>query len=440
MNWQQSRGAQLYKRAKQIIPGGTQLLSKRPEMFLPELWPSYYSRAKGCRVWDVDGNGFIDMTTCGIGACLLGFSDEDVNSAVKRKIDDGSMSTLNVPEEIELAELLCEIHPWADMVRYARTGGEAMSVAVRIARAHTRRDKLLICGYHGWNDWYLAANLSADHALDGHLLPGLAPQGVPKSLQGTALTFHYNRFDELESLIAGNEDQIAAIVMEPFRTEVPKDGFIEKVKEAAARIGAVLIFDEITSAWRHTFGGIHLELGINPDIAVFAKSISNGFPMAAIIGQKNVMESAQNSFISSTYWTEAVGPTAALATLHKMKEVNLSEHLKTIGGRVCEGWKNLASRHGLDITVSGKPGLCRFSFNCGQARELRTLLTQFMLENGFLASNTFYPTLAHTPEIVDEYLAALAECFKILNRAVENDNVLEHLQGPVAHDGFARLA
>jgi len=172
-------GQRLYVKAKTRIPGGTQLLSKRPELYLPEQWPSYYSRAKGVEVWDLDGNRYLDMCYNGIGACILGACDPDVDAAVRTAIDAGSMSTLNAPEEVELADLLCELHPWADMVRYARCGGEAMAVAVRIARAKTHRDIIAFCGYHGWHDWYLAANLGEETALDGHLLPGLQPAGVP---------------------------------------------------------------------------------------------------------------------------------------------------------------------------------------------------------------------------------------------------------------------
>ena len=198
----QGSGQQLYVKAKQLIPGGTQLLSKRPEMFLPEQWPSYYSKARGCFVWDIDGKKYCDVTISGVGACLLGFADPDVNEAVKKTVDHGSMATFNAPQEVELAELLCDIHPWANMVRYARTGGESMAVAVRIARTYSGKDKIAICGYHSWSDWYLAANLSADGSLDGHLLPGLEPNGVPRALAGTALTFRYNQIEQLEAIVA----------------------------------------------------------------------------------------------------------------------------------------------------------------------------------------------------------------------------------------------
>src|ERR1035438_10074076 len=180
-----SESLAMQERARRRIPGMTQLLSKRPDMFSLGVWPGYYSRAQGVEVWDLDGNRYIDMSIGGIGANVLGYADPDVDAAVIEAIRRGVSSSLNCPEEIELADLLCELHPWAEMARYTRSGGESMAVAVRIARAHTGRDKLAFCGYHGWHDWYLAANLGSDHALEGHLLPGLAPNGVPKSLAGT---------------------------------------------------------------------------------------------------------------------------------------------------------------------------------------------------------------------------------------------------------------
>src|SRR5262245_10010063 len=247
VDWRETSGPRLYRRAKERIPGGVQLLSKQPERFLPELWPAYYSRAKGCLVWDLDDRPLLDMSYSGIGACLLGYADDDVNAAVKRAVDLGSLTTLNTPAEVELAELLCEIHPWAELARYTRSGGEAMAVAVRICRASTGRDRIAVCGYHGWSDWYIAANLAGEGALDGHLMPGLPPAGVPRSLAGSVSTFRYNHIEELEAIVADGGAELAAIVMEPVRFDLPVDGFLEKVRAIAARIGAALVFDEITA-------------------------------------------------------------------------------------------------------------------------------------------------------------------------------------------------
>lgn len=433
-----SKSQDLYNKAKKRIPGGTQLLSKRPEMFLPDNWPNYYSKAKGVEVEDIEGNHYIDMTTSGIGACPLGFADPDVSKAVKEAVDNGSMSTLNCPEEVELADLFCEIHPLADMVRYTRTGGEAMSVAIRIARAKTGRDKVAFCGYHGWNDWYLAANLHDDQALEGHLIAGLEPAGVPRGLTGTALPFHYNKLDELEKILEENEGEVGVIVMEPIRNKKPDPGFVEGVRALADRNDIVLIIDEITAAWRVNEGGYHLNFSITPDIAVFGKAISNGHPMAAVIGKKEVMEAAQNTFISSTYWTERVGPVAALATLKKYKEKNICKHLEEIGMKVLTGWEEAAEKTGLPIKTVGKeavPALAHFSFEGENPQELKTLFTQLMLEKGFLATTVFYATYSHTEEIVEKYMKAVEEVFAVLAEG----NIEDMLKGPVAHAGFQRL-
>jgi glutamate-1-semialdehyde aminotransferase len=350
------------------------------------------------------------------------------------------MTTLNTPAEVELADLLCDIHPWAEMVRYCRSGGEAMAIAVRIARAATGRDVVAFCGYHGWSDWYLAANLAADDALDGHLLPGLEPKGVPRGLLGTALPFQYNRIEELEAIASERGREIAAIVMEPFRYQGPAEGFLEKVRGIADRLGAVLVFDEITSGWRHHFGGVHLRLEVEPDVAVFAKALSNGYPMGAVTGRRSVMDAAQTSFISSTFWTEAIGPTAALAAIEKMRRIKAHELVGRSGRAVQDGWLAVAAKHGLDIAVTGLPALCTFSLDYAEkSLPLVTLLTQCMLERGYLATNAFYGSCAHDEGTVARYLEALGETFGVLRAALDADDVERRLKGPVAHAGFRRL-
>ena len=433
------RDIELWNKAKKIIPGGTQLLSKRPEMFLPDLWPTYYENAKGCKVRNLDGNEYIDMSYMGIGACILGYADEDVNSAVIEAVDKGNMSTLNCPEEVELAQCLCELHPWAGMVRYARTGGEAMAIAVRIARAKTSKDTILFCGYHGWQDWYLSANLADDKALDGHLLPGLEPKGVPRGLKGTVFPFNYNDRNAFLKLINKYKDNIGVVVMEPIRNYYPKEGFLETIREITKKLGIVLIFDEVTSGWRLNVGGAHLNFKVEPDIAVFGKAISNGYAMAAIIGKPEVMEVAQDSFISSTYWTERIGPVAALATIRKLKRDNIPNHLINIGKNVQEGWKKLSEKHGLNITISGINPLGHFSFNYNNPLVLKTLFTQLMLENGFLATTAFYASFAHKGEHVEKYLEAIDEAFNFIFKAIKEGNPEKYLKGPICHAGFRRL-
>jgi len=433
------KGQELYHRAKVLIPGGTQLLSKRPEMFLPERWPSYYARAQGVEVTDLDGNLYVDMSIMGVGACVLGYADPDVDRAAIAAINRGVMCTLNAPEEVELAELLCELHPWAQMVRYARTGGEAMSIAVRIARAHTRRDTVALCGYHGWTDWYLAANLGEEGALDGHLLPGLDPAGVPRPLRGTALTFHYNRLDQLEAIVDAEQGNLAAIVMEPQRGHKPAPGFLEAVRDIATEIGAVLLFDEITTGFRMTTGGIHLLLGVDPDMAVLAKAMANGYAMAAVIGTERVMQAAQSTFISSTNWTERIGPAAALATIRKYRRENVAQHLIDIGQRTMRGWERAAEETGIKLHTSGLPSLCHFGLDYQDELALTTLFTQTMLDKGYLAWSQFKPSYAHQVHHVEAYLEAVKEVFAVLAEAIEKGDVASRLKGPVARRGFYRL-
>ncbi len=436
---QQSSGQRLYAKAKRLIPGGTQLLSKRPELILPDQWPAYYAQARGIDVIDLDGNLYKDMSLMGIGACVLGYADPEVDGAVKSAIDNGVMCTLNAPEEVGLAELLCEIHSWAQMVRYAKSGGEAMSIAVRIARAHTKREKVAFCGYHGWADWYLAANLGEEDALDGHLLPGLEPAGVPRGLRGTALPFHYNRLDQLRKIVDEHRDDLAAIVMEPQRGQSPDSGFLENVRDIASQTGAVLIFDEITTAFRMTTGGIHLLLGVAPDIAVFAKGMANGYPMAAILGTERVMESAQKTFISSTNWTERIGPVAALATIRKHRRENVASHLIMVGNMVKMGWRKAAEHVGLRVNLDGLPSLAHFGIDHRDHNKLTTLFSQLMLERGFLACDQFKPSYAHEMDDIVEYLEGVSDVFLTIAEAVAWGDVDRRLKGPPAQKGFYRL-
>ena len=314
-----------------------------------------------------------------------------------------------------------------------------MAVAVRIARTHSGRDRVALCGYHGWHDWYLAANLAENHALDGIHLSGLDPAGVPRALVGTALPFHYNQIEQLEAIVAKYGSEIGVVVMEPIRNLDPEPGFLPQVRAICDRIGAVLVVDEVSVGWRLNTGGAHLVYGLQPDIAVFAKAISNGYPMAAIIGKRDVMQSAQNSFISSTYWTERIGPAAALATIRKHRRENVPQHLYRIGQMVRDGWRVAAERTGLPITVSGLVPMSAFAIQHQEAQAAATLFTQLMLGKGFLATRAFYTTFAHQDEVIEEYLQATEDAFGVIAHALEQGTVREMLNGPVAHAGFARL-
>jgi glutamate-1-semialdehyde 2,1-aminomutase len=433
------KGPELWERAKIIIPGGGELLSKRSERFLPGLWPAYYSRAKGCEVWDLDGNHYYDLAQMGVGSCILGYADDDVNAAVMNAVRDGSMCSLNCWEEVALAEKMIALHPWADMARFARTGGEACAIAVRIGRAATGRDKVAFCGYHGWHDWYISANLGDTSNLDGQLLPGLEPLGVPRGLRGTALPFNYNRLQELESIIGTHPGEIGVIIMEPQRDSAPAPGFLEGVRAAADRIGAVLIFDEVTSGFRMNVGGIHMQLGVTPDIAVFGKALGNGFPISAVIGRREIMEYADETFISSTFWTERIGFVAALASIKKMEEHGVQELLNQYGECLNRGWKTLAGTHDLKIAISGIPPLTHLAFEEKEAAALQTLYTQEMLKKGYLLGASVYTSYAYSDRMIDQFVVDSDSVFALIRKAVESGNASSYLEKTAAHSGFRRL-
>jgi glutamate-1-semialdehyde 2,1-aminomutase len=432
-------GQKLYKRAKRVIPGGNMLLSKRPEMFLPEKWPSYFSKSKGCKVWDLDGKEYTDMSIMGIGTNTLGYGHPEVDEAVIKAVKDGNMATFNCPEEVYLAEKLVELHPWADMVRFARAGGEINSISIRIARAYAGRDKIAICGYHGWHDWYLSTNLNNDKNLDGHLLPGLQPSGVPRGLAGTTLPFNYNDIEQLEQLIKENHGEIAAIKMEVSRNEGPKDDYLQKVRDLATENNIVLIFDECTSGFRETFGGLHKKYNVEPDIAIFAKALGNGYAISACIGRQRFMQAAQQTFISSTFWTERVGPTAALKTLEVMEREKSWETITQIGSNISNQWKNLADKYDLSINTWGLPALSGYTFNSPNALSYKTLITQEMLKKGYLAANSVYACTEHKQELVDGYFAELDPIFAIIKECEDGLDVNSLLEGPLCHSGFKRL-
>lgn len=433
------KGQDLYKRAKQIIPGGTMLLSKRPEMFLPEKWPSYYSKAKGCKVWDLDGKEYIDCCIMGIGTNTLGYGREEVDEAVMKVVKDGNMSTFNCPEEVELAETLIKMDaPWAEMARFARTGGEINAITVRIARAATGKDKIAICGYHGWHDWYLSVNLGESDALAGHLLPGLDTAGVPKGLRGSTIPFHYNNFEELLDIV--NHNDLAAIKMEVCRNDGPENDFLQKIRQLCDERQIILIFDECTSGFRETFGGLYKKYGVAPDMAIYSKTMGNGYAISAVVGKRWIMEAANGkTFISSTFWTERIGPAAALAAMKVMEKDYSWEKITAIGINNKKRWQELADKYGLKIKQWGIPALAGYSFVSPNAMAYKTYVTQEMLKKGYLAGNSMYACLCHTPEILDGYFYELDKIFAVIREFEDGRDVMKELEGPVCHGGFARL-
>lgn len=420
-----------WERALKVIPGGTQLNSKNPNLYLPGLWPSHYTQAYGCRI-DTSIGSFRDFLSMGLGTCILGYSHLSVNDAVKRVIDQGSMSSLNPLEEIKLAEKLIQLHPWGELVRFARTGGEAMEIAVRISRAFSGREKLAYCGYHGWKDWYLAGNLEKSD-------DGMMREGVPRSLLGTAIPFEYNKISQLQEIVE-NED-IGSIILEPVRFNPPENNFLEKVRKIASDTEAILVFDEITSGFRESVGGIHKKYNIVPDIAVFGKALGNGFPIAAIQGKKEIMEHAKNSFISSTYWTERMGPTAALETIRLMEDLDFEKEVSVHRVNFLKySLLDLAQKYNLDITISNPiRTLLYVGFNYPEEKEIRTLFTKEMYDRGFLTNGIIYLTYGHSFEDIKRYLNAVDDIFNIINNKIDEGKIQEMIQAFLPQDNFRRL-
>ena len=431
-------GEKLWRRAKKVIPGGNMLLSKRTEQHLQKGWPSYFSRAKGCRVWDLDDNEYIDAGLFGIGTNILGFGHPKVDEAVMRVVQAGNMSTFNCPEEVYLAEKLVGMHPWSGMARFTRSGGEACAVAVRIARAFAGKSPVAFCGYHGWHDWYLSANLSEDSALDGHLLPGLMPAGVPRGLAGTARPFEYNDLAGLKKIM--DADDVGVIFMEVRRGSEPAPGFLEGVREIATKKKAVLIFDECTSGFRKTFGGLHLDYGVNPDITVLGKTLGNGYAINAILGTTEVMQAAQDTFISSTFWTERIGPTAALATLEVMEEEDAPARIHDIGLGIQAMWKEIGLASGLTVVPAGVPSLSTFSIEGFDPLITKTFITQEMLKKDFIAGTALYASIAHDQSILNHYGFELGNVFSRIVTLGSSDEIIGFLEGGPSQAGFQRLA
>jgi len=430
-------GQKLWKKSKSIIPTGNHLLSKNCDQILPDLWPAYFDKTLGCEVWDLDQNKYVDVSFMGVGTNTLGYNNSYVDSKVAEAISKGNMSTLNAPEEVYLAERLLEIHPHFDQVRFARTGGEANAIAIRLARAATGHEKVAICGYHGWHDWYLSTNLKGDSELSTHLLPGLSPSGVPKSLKDTTFAFKYGDQEAFINLIRSND--FAAVIMEFARSSEPDLEFIKLVRSETKIRGIVLIFDECSSGFRDYFGGMHLGHQIYPDLAMFGKALGNGYAITAVVGIESVMKHAEETFISSTFWTERIGFVAGLATLKEMQEVESWKTITKTGMGVQEFWKQVANTTDLPMKVGGFPAIASYSFDSPENLLYKTYVTQEMLKKGYLASNVFYASVAHTASVMEKYFEDFTEVILRLKNLISSGAINNSLDARICKSGFGRL-
>jgi len=434
-----NRQSQLFARACELIPGGTQLVSRRPSQYAAGISPTFAASAQGARFVDIDGQEYIDWVS-GIGAIILGYADPVVDQAVREQISRGSVYPISHELEIELAEELVETIPCAEMVRYARGGGDACAVAVRIARGATGRDKVLFCGYHGWHDWYLAANLTPG-SLDTHLLPDIDPTGVPDCLAGTAIPFPYGDAAALDGLLDKHQGEIAAVIMEPLRSEMPPAGYLEKVRQLTARHHVVLIFDEVSTGFRLSAGGVQPVLGVEPDMAVFAKSISNGYAMGAVVGCRSVMESAAQMFVSSTYWSETIGLRAALTSLREVRRRNVPSYVAELGRTIKSRLNAVAEETCCPVTATGIDVHPFLNFDVDESlrNPVATLFIQEMAKRGCHGYTSFYLNAAQGEAEVDQTVTAARETFAIIQTALQAGTVSETLECPPRGDAFRRL-
>ena len=427
----------IWQEALDTIAGGNSLFSKRPDVYLPDKWPSYFVRAKGSSIYAVDKKKYLDFSNMGVGTNLLGYANSQVDNAVKKRISKGNMTTLNSLEEIMLAKKLLTMHSWADKARFTRSGGEANSVAIRLSRASTNRQKVAICGYHGWHDWYLAANIKDENSLSDHLLPGLKTDGVYSKLKGSVFTFKYNDFNGLKKIIRNNPE-VGIIKMEVIRSEKPKNNFLKKIRKFADEKKLILIFDECTTGFRETFGGIHKIYGVNPDILILGKALGNGYAINAVLGKKEIMDNIYNTFISSTFWTEASGYAAALKTLELMEKKKSWIYVTKLGLYIQKMWRILAKKNQISIKIKGIPALSSFLFKKNN-QIYKTLITQEMLKKNILATNSIYISTSHTKKDLQKYFKILDSTFSIIRKCQKGDDIFRYLNSEISISDFKRL-
>jgi len=407
-----SKDKLLWNKAKKIIPGGTMLLSKNPDRYLKNYWPAYYTKAKNCTIWTLDNKKYFDLGSMGVGTNILGYSNTKINNAVIKAIKKSNISSLNSTSDFYLAKELIKMNPWAGSVRFAKSGGEALSIAIRLARASSGKDNVVFCGYHGWHDWYLSSNLQDKKNLNKNLMTNLPIAGVPRSLKNTAFPFLMNDKKSFDN--AMRKKNIACVIMEVFRNIETEINFLKHVRNVCNKKNIILIFDECTSGFREYYGGIYKKYKINPDVIMFGKALGNGFPISAIIGKKNIMKSFKNTFISSTFWTENTGSVAALETLKEMKKIKSWLLISKKGRYVKKNWLRIANKHNIKIKISGLDAMPKFEFDQGNNNQLKNFLCKEMLKRGFLFKDTIYISVAHKEHILKKYLKAFDEIFGLI--------------------------
>ena len=416
----------IWKKAKKLIPGGNMLLSKNPDRHLKNFWPAYYKSARGCKIKDYDNNTYTDLYLMGVGTNILGYANKEIDNAVKKSISSGNMSSLNCFEEVQLAESLIKLHPQFDMAKFAKTGGEANAAAIRIARAASGRDKVAICGYHGWHDWYLAAGLNkgGNKNFRGHLANDLGINGVPKSLKNTTFAFEYGNYQQFDQII--NNNNIGAVKMEVCRKSLPDKKFLKYVREKTKKKNIVLIFDECTTGFRQTFGGMHKLIKVYPDMLILGKALGNGYPITCILGKESIMKSAQKTFMSSTFWSERSGYVAALKTLEIMKRIKSWEKISKIGEKLQTTWSDIFASHGIDYKIFGFPAITGFVFKNNHDL-YRKFITQEMLKSNILAGSIVYTSVSQTETILNSYFDKFDQIIKKISYCEHGSDIKKYI-------------
>ncbi len=417
------------KKAERLIPACTQTLSKGPTQFVQGVCPVYIQRGKGSHVWDVDGNEYIDYTMA-LGPVTLGYAYPGTAKAVEKQLKEGITFTLPHPLEIKLAEILIDIIPCAEMVRFGKNGSDVTSAAVRLARAYTGREKIVCCGYHGWQDWFIATTTR--------------DMGIPESTKKLTLTFEYNKIETLEKIFSENKNEIAAVIMEPVSTIEPEKGFLEDVKKITKENGAVLIFDEIVTGFRISLGGAQEYFNVTPDMACFGKGMANGMPLSTIVGKREIMKKLNDVFFSFTFGGETTSIAAAISTINEMKKKNAIKHFWKQGKKIKEGYNKLAKKHGMEKYTEciGLPPRTVIKFKDEKGNdslEMKSLFQQECAEHGILFTGAHNICLSHSDSDIEKTIEVYDKCLQTLKSAIEKNNIKKMLKGNVVKPVFRKI-
>jgi len=411
-----TKSQQLWKRACEVIPAGTQTLSKGPDQFVRGVYPIYLKRGKGCHVWDVDGNRYIDYPMA-LGPIVLGYNYPSVDAAIRKQLKDGITFTLMHPLEVELAELLTEIIPCAQMVRFGKNGVDATSAAVRVARAHTQREKIAFCGYHGYQDWF-AITTSRNN-------------GIPRVLKDYIFEFTYNDIGSLERVLTEHPGEIACVIMEQ-PGEEPRDNFLQRVIDATHKHGALYILDEIATGFRYALGGVQEYYKIVPDLACYGKAMGNGMPISCVVGKKEYMKRFEEVFFSTTFGGETLSLAASCATLREMRTKDVASHLWKMGLKWKNGFNCLARSIGVNAQVGGAGPRTHFIFKDNEGRDsmaLKSLFMQETVKRGILFGGPIFMTYSHTDREIDMTLTASERALKIAKKALDEGDIDKYMEG-----------